>query len=105
MYKKYSPGLQSAVNGLYGSNTWGATNNSNIDRLKKLQKRAARIILRTDFTSSSGDMFKQLGWVSVASRLQYNKAVLTYKALNDLTPSYISDLLKPSELTSNCHLR
>ena len=41
----------------YGSNTWGATNNSNIDRLNKLQKRAARIILRTDFTTPSADMF------------------------------------------------
>ena len=89
----------------YGSNTWGATKNSNIDRLNKLQKRAARIILRTDFTTPSADMFKQLGWAPVANRLQYNKAVLTYKALNDLTPSYISDLLKPSELTSNFHLR
>ena len=89
----------------YGSNTWGATDNSNIDRLNKLRRRAAGIILRTDFTSPSANMFKQLGWASVASRLQYNKAVLTYKALNDLTPSYISDLLKLSELTSSFHLR
>ena len=50
-------------------------------------------------------MFKQLGWASVASRLQNNKTVLTYKALSDLTPSYISDLLKPSELASKFHLR
>lgn len=39
-------------------------------------------------------MFKELDWMSVSSRCNYNKAVLTYKALNKLTPSYISDLLK-----------
>ena len=74
---------------------WGATNNSNIDRLNKLQKLAARIILRTDLTTPSADIFKQLGWTS---------AVLAYKALNDLTPSYISDLLKPSVIDSLDHL-
>ena len=43
----------------------------------------------------SADMFKSLGWMSVNNRLKYNKAVFTYKAINGLTPSYISDLQKP----------
>ena len=33
----------------YGSNTWGTTSGPNIERLSKLQKRAARIILKADF--------------------------------------------------------
>lgn len=84
----------------YGSNTWGTTYKINIDRLNKLQKRAARIILKTDYNTPSTMMFKELGWISVANRCSYNKAVLTYKALNKLTPSYISDLLKP--VSENC---
>ena len=56
---------------------WGATNNSIIYRLNKLQKRAARTILRTDFTTPSSDTVKEIVWASVASRLQYNKVVLT----------------------------
>ena len=86
----------------YGSISWGSTSNSNTERINKLQKRAARIILKADFTTPSADMFQQLEWMSVTSRINYNKAVFTYKALNNLTPSYISDLLKP---TSQAHTR
>ncbi|MCG7877652.1 MAG: reverse transcriptase family protein [Candidatus Thiodiazotropha endolucinida] len=89
----------------YGSLSWGSTSNNNIDRINKLQKRAARIILKADFTTPSAEMFEQLGWMSVASRINYNKAVFTYKALNNLTPSYISDLLKPTTQTHNRKLR
>ena len=79
----------------YGSITWGAASNTNIERVSKLQKRAARIILRADFDTPSSVMFQELNWPSIENRLKYNKAVLTYRALNKLTPDYISNLLKP----------
>ena len=41
----------------------------------------------------------------VAKRINYNKAVLTYKVMNNLTPSYISDLLIPTGLVFNRNLR
>ena len=53
----------------------------------------------------SADMFKSLDWMSVNNRLNYNRAVFTYKAINDLTPFYISDLLKPITKTCNRTLR
>ena len=43
--------------------------------------------------------------MSVSSGCNYNKAVLTYKALNKLTPPCISDLLKPVSETSTRQLR
>lgn len=89
----------------YGSNTWGTTSKQNIERLAKLQKRAARIILNADFNTPSAEMFTELGWQSIPNRLNYNKAVLTFKALNGLTPEYISDLLKPVSETHNRNLR
>ena len=79
----------------YGSSTWGTTSKTNIERISKLQKRAARIILNAPFDTASAEMFNTLGWQTVTQRHNYNKAVLVYKALNDLTPSYISDLLTP----------
>ena len=60
----------------YGSVTWGAI--SNIERLTKLQKRAARIILNVDFTYPSAFIFKELDWLTVANRLKHNKATLIY---------------------------
>ena len=89
----------------YGSVTWGATSNASIERLSKLQKRAARIILHADCTTPSAFMFKELGWLSVADRLTHNKATLIYKALNNQTPEYISDLLKPMSEAHSRNLR
>ena len=89
----------------YGSITWGSASSSNIERLNKLQKRAARIILRTDFNTPSQEMFQELGWSPVPNRIKYNKAVLTYRALNNLTPAYITNLLKPMSQVHSLNLR
>lgn len=89
----------------YGSITWGSASGTNIERLLKLQKRAARIILNVSFDTPSVSMFEELGWLSVGSRLKYNKAVLTYKALNNLAPDYIAGLLKPMSQAHSLNLR
>ena len=89
----------------YDSNTCGATSNTNVERLNELQKRAARIILNDDYMTPSADMFKSLCWMTVNNRLKYNKAVFTNKAINGLTPSYISDLLKQIAKTCSRTLR
>ena len=89
----------------YSSSTWDATSRNNIERLSILQKRAARIILNADYDTASSDMFIELEWASITKRHNYNKTVLTYKALNNLTPSYISDLLAPFLQTLNRTLR
>ena len=70
----------------YGSNTCGTTSEENIERLCKLQKRAARIILGTDYLTPSAQMFSELRWPSIKNRHNYNKAALTYKTLNSLKP-------------------
>ena len=89
----------------YGCNTWGNTTAANIERLSKLQKPAAGIILRADFMTPSTIMFDRLEWLSVPKRLMYNKTVLTYKALNNLAPACISGLLKLVSKTHTHSLR
>ena len=89
----------------YGSITWSGTSSANIERKFKLQKRAARMILRADFNTSSSTIFTDLGWQPVHKRLKYNKAVFILKALNGLTPEYISSLLRPVAETHNRRLR
>ena len=89
----------------YGSITWGSASSLHFERLNKLQKRAARIILRTDFNTPSQEMFEELGRLPVPNRIDYNKAVLTYRALNNLTPAYITNLLKPMSQVHSLNLR
>ena len=48
--------------------------------------------VHAEFDTPSPQMFQQLGWLSVPNRIKYNKAILTYRALNDMTPEYISKL-------------
>ena len=43
--------------------------------------------------------------MSVESRIKYNKAVFTYKALNNMTPDYITKLLTPMSQTHSLNLR
>ena len=50
-------------------------------------------------------MFNALGWPNIENRHSFNKAVLTYKAINNLTPLYITELLIPMLQTHNRTLR
>ena len=57
------------------------------------------------FQYMSAEMFKELSWLPIVKRLKYNEAVFTYKAMNNLTPQYITDLLKPVAEAHNRTLR
>ena len=59
----------------YGSISWGSTSKQNIERINKMQKRAARIILNAHYITPSEEMFQQLDWMPVSNRIKYNKAI------------------------------
>lgn len=77
----------------YGCVVWGQTTLTNQLRLVRLQKRAARLILRADFSTPSELMFKELNWLSFPKRTQYHTCLMVYKSLNNKAPEYISSLL------------
>ena len=78
---------------------WSRTSALNTNRLLKLQKRAARIILGADIMTPSKHMFKELQWLSFPQRVNYHTCLLVYKSLNGLAPEYLSQLFtKTSEL-------
>ena len=89
----------------YGSCTWDTTTKAHIERISKLQKIAARIILNADYDTASSEMLNRLSWQTVTKRHNYNKAALVYKALNNLTQVYITDLLTPISQSHNRTLR
>ena len=85
----------------YGCMIWGRSATTNIQRLIKLQKRAARIILKVDILTPSQSMFNQLKWLSFPRRVQYHTCVMVYKALNHMSPEYITDLFTKVSETHN----
>ena len=78
----------------YCLTVWGSAPKYQLDRLLKLQKRAARIILDMPPDAPSMPLFQQLGWLTIYERLEYNKAIVLYKSTHGLTPTYISDLFE-----------
>ncbi|CAB3980232.1 Hypothetical predicted protein [Paramuricea clavata] len=84
---------------------WGNTSTQNLDRLHRLQKRAARLILDLDHKAPSLPLFLELGWLPVHERIRYLRASTVYKALNNLSPSYITSLLLPFSKVRNVNTR
>ena len=74
----------------------GLLPHQNLTEYLTSKKRAARIILHADSNTPTAEMFKELSMLPIVKRLKYNEAIFTYKTMINLTPQYITDLLKPS---------
>ena len=73
-----------------------------IDRLQNVQNSAARLIARRRKFDHITTVMRELHWLPVSQRIIYKILILiTYKALNGLTPSYIRDMLQPLKPTMN----
>ena len=73
-----------------------------LNRVLKLQKRAARIILDADCQASSVKLFNKLNWIPFFEQAKLTKCCIIYKLLQGHLPTYLKSLLK---LTSNTHSR
>ena len=74
---------------------WGNSTVTNQSRLIKLQKRAARLILKADILIPSNQMFKELGWLSFPKRVYYHTCLMVYKGMKGQSPEYITSMLTP----------
>ena len=84
---------------------WGTAFKKDINTLIKLQKMAARLILDVDYTVPSTELFKILKWIPIDKNVRFHQATLVYKALNDMTPSYMTDMFTSSSETAPFSLR
>ena len=48
---------------MYGSSVWVSTSVDNLNKVFRLQKRAARVILNADTRANSVDLFRELNWL------------------------------------------
>ena len=67
----------------YGCVIWGNTTHAHVTRLVKLQKRAARIILKADFLTPSEQLLKKLNWLTLPKRVQYHTCLMVFKGTNE----------------------
>ena len=77
----------------FGCVVWGNTSNANLTRLVKLQKRAARMILKVDVMTSSEQLFKELNWLPFLKWVPYHICLMVYKSITGEAPEYIFSML------------
>ncbi len=75
----------------YASIVWCSCGEGNLKRLQILQNKAMRIILSAHYLTSSKDLLAELQFMSIRDRILYLNGCMVYKALNGLTPKYLSE--------------
>ena len=73
---------------LYGVSSSLAT------KLQHVLNTAARIVTRTSLANHITPVLKSLHWLPVVQRCAFKTALLTFKVIHGLAPSYLSDLVR-----------
>ncbi len=66
---------------------------SSINKLHIVQNAAARVLTRSRKYDHITPILQSLNWLPIKFRISYKIVLLTYKALNDLAPAYLTNLL------------
>lgn len=85
--KLYKSTIQPCID--YACSVWGSTSEGNKQTLFRLQKRAARVVLKDfDYINHRGaDLVHKLKWQSLEQRRDYYLATLMYKCVHGLAPA------------------
>ncbi len=67
--------------------------NRDVARLQRLQSRAARIVFQVSRRHSTSPLLDSLHWLPVDKRIKFKTLLYIYKALNDLSPVYLTDCI------------
>ena len=65
-----------------------------LNKMQRVQNVAARILTCTKKFDHITPVLKSLHWLPVKARVEYKLVLTTYKAVNGLSPQYISTLLQ-----------
>ena len=65
-----------------------------IEKPQHVQNTVARIMTRSNKREHIAPILKELHWLPIESCIIFKLRLITFKAVNNLAPSYIQDLLK-----------
>ena len=71
-----------------------------LHKLQLLQNAAARLIMRLPKHCHITDTLQELHWLPVAQRIKFKTVLMVYKALNNLAPEYLTQLLERKQNSS-----
>ena len=76
----------------YCSTVWNDGNKTNLEKLYKMQKRAARTITGSNYDIRSKTIFWNLGWSPIENIFKRRELLITFKAIRCIAPEYICDM-------------
>ena len=71
-----------------------------IDKLQRVQNAAASLVVMQGKLCHITPVLHQLHWLPVSFRINFIILLLTFKAVHELAPSYLNDLVKIKPLNS-----
>ena len=78
----------------YCNSLYYGCNNTVMNQLQDIQNRACRLVFGLKRKDSVQDKLKDLHWLKVRERIEFKLCLLTFKAVNAIGPSYLSDINK-----------
>ena len=90
--------MQSLYNSLilpyfdYCNMVWENTAKYNLQKIQKMQNRAARILTGSSYDVPTTDLMRQLKWQTLEDRRDHKKALLMHKVKNGTAPDLIKNL-------------
>ena len=86
---------------LYLSPIWSSCSKELLERVLRMQKRAACIILDTERTTRTLTMYYELNQIPFFIAAQINRCSIVFKRLEGTTPDYINFILKTNSEIHN----
>ena len=77
----------------YGNALLSSCKNKDVARLQCLQNQAARIVFQVARRHSSSLLLASLQWLPIDKRIKFKILLHIYKALNDLSPVYLTECI------------
>jgi hypothetical protein len=81
----------------YCSLVWDNCSDYLLNKLQKLQNRAARVITGRTYETRSKDVLKELNWKPLSERLKRNKCIYMHKIKNNVMPQSVIEMFKIKE--------
>ena len=73
---------------------WGVCRATALNKLQRLQNRAARIATSSPYDAPSQPLLGKLGWQTIRELIDMETATMVYRSINNEAPNYLSTTLE-----------
>ena len=83
----------------------GSASSTNLNKLQKLQNRAARIVTNSPCDAHSESLMKELDWLTIEQLIDTETVKIVYKVHHNKAPEYVKEIFHRLSDTQSRELR